>query len=342
MLLHVASCYFLPSKLVLLLWSNGRLGRGRRTGSDGGKGTRGGTKKTRFFFFEFEPSPSSIFGIKKVMHRVPLRYCRPVIISCGSRKNSNASSSGSTSGVAALFGLNNHLAVAVRDSPVSGRGLYLRRPAAAGDVLLINLKPIVSGKDYNECIGKVLLQKTREDLSGVEPAASTVLSVAQLTFPTNLGASVPAAEVALGAKWVAAYINKHAGGAFEVEDAVGAEAYLRIWGVLFLNAIRSPLSGDGLLHLFSSVSLINHSCFPTCALRFEKAVEGEGAAVSVVVNGTTGHGILREGAQVTIDYVEAQAERERWSKNKRKKYLFQNYGIVCTSDPLTCACKGSI
>ena len=112
--------------------------------------------------------------------------------------------------------------------------------------------------------------------------------------------------------------------------AVGSAAYLRLWGVLFLNAIRSPADGD--LHLYGAVSLVNHSCFPTCALRFDAPGAG---AVSVVVRGPAA---LGAGTQATIDYVEGQAGRERWSKKKRKRHLHDNYGIVCTMDPSTCSC----
>ena len=243
-----------------------------------------------------------------------------------------------------MFGLADHPAVELRESPLSGRGLYVRRPVAAGDVLLHGVAPIAFGKDYNEIIGKVLLRKTLDELAGVDPAASPMLALSQLVYPTNLSASaagattaatVPAAEVALGTQLVATYINRHAGGKFEVDGgAVGSAAYLRLWGVLFLNAIRSPADGD--LHLYGAVSLLNHSCFPTCALRFDAPGAGGAAgAVSVVVRGPAA---LRAGTQATIDYVEGQAVRERWSKKKRKRHLHDNYGIVCTMDPSTCSC----
>ena len=147
-----------------------------------------------------------------------------------------------------------------------------------------------------------------------------------------------AIDVASDTRSVLKFINTHADGAFEIES-LHADVYLRLWGILFLNAIRTPPPSSSTstsistsqLRLYGSISLINHACYPNCGLQFDE----EGSA-SVVVIAKSG---LARGVQLTINYVELQAERERWHKNKRKRHLHDNYGIACTSNPKTCSCS---
>ena len=76
-----------------------------------------------------------------------------------------------------LLGIHNHAFVEMREDPRTGRGLYTKRDQLAGDTVLTGVRPIVSGANYTECIGKILLQKTDEEIKGV---ASTMMSVTQV------------------------------------------------------------------------------------------------------------------------------------------------------------------
>jgi hypothetical protein len=234
--------------------------------------------------------------------------------------------------------VHNNAFVDIREDLRTGRGLYTKRDHLVGDTLLSGVRPIVSGENYAECIGKILLQKTNEEIKG---ETSTMMAVAQLTYPLNLKDVVSAPDVASGTKSVVEFVNTHANGAFEIES-LHTDVYLRLWGVMFLNALRSappisPASSSSSsstipqLRLYGSISLINHSCYPSCGLQFD----GEEGSASVVVIAKSG---LPAGRQVTINYVEQQAEQERWHKNKRKRHLHENYGIVCTANPTTCLC----
>ena len=107
--------------------------------------------------------------------------------------------------------------------------------------------------------------------------------------------------------------------------------YIRLWGALYLNAIRSSPTS---IHLYGNVSLINHSCFPTVACDIHPT-DGTANIMVVQKNG------IKMGQQLTFDYVVGQSVWENWTQKQKQDYLFQNYGITCTGNQSTCTCSSS-
>ena len=108
--------------------------------------------------------------------------------------------------------------------------------------------------------------------------------------------------------------------------------YIRLWGALYLNAIRSSSTS---IHLYGNVSLINHSCHPTVACDINP-IDGTANIIVVQKQG------MKMGQQLTFDYVVGQAVWENWNFVQKQEYLIQNYGIVCTGNQLTCTCSSSV
>ena len=235
--------------------------------------------------------------------------------------------------VEALMGLRGHPSgVEVRVLEHAGRGLFLSvraSPVAAGTALLSDLAPLASGKDYSGIIARLLLKTSLEQVEGEN---KTMSLLANLVFPLNLNdqslREEDEREISRGMREVKDFVNANAHGKFELLE-VDRAVYTRLWGVCFLNALRNPGTKD--LVLFSVVSLLNHSCFPSCGLRFDST----GANVSVVAINQQ----LEPNRQLTINYVEGQAETERWSQPTRAKYLLEHYSIACTGSKETCVCS---
>ena len=125
---------------------------------------------------------------------------------------------------------------------------------------------------------------------------------------------------------VKTYVNKNAESLFELME-VDRDLYLRLWGVLSVNAVRSP--SDHVLALFGSISLMNHSCYPTCGLQFDKNSE--------IVNVVTLRD-MKKDEQLTFNYCEIQSERQSWTGKERADYLRSSYNIICTQSQNNCQC----
>jgi len=90
--------------------------------------------------------------------------------------------------------------------------------------------------------------------------------------------------------------------------------YSRLWGVLALNAMRTPTG----LALFGLPSMMNHSCLPTVGMKYS------GDFMSLVASRD-----LEPGDEISINYVEILQENERWNMSQTLQYLHQNYGFDC-------------
>jgi len=221
----------------------------------------------------------------------------------------------------------------VRETAVSQRGIYLAkssRPVEAGTALLTGEVALAEGKSYEELISSLLIKTTREQIqqSGPRPVTDAILLLA---FPSNLLTKSFSQEetrvMTTNMEAVRRRINATPGAGFEIVDELDRNVYLRLWGILALNSIRT----FGVLRLYGALSLLNHSCYPTCSLSYDN----EKCSTSLVVR--AGETLLPE-QQLTINYIEDQSQGEGWPASKSAEHLHQNYGIVCTGSPRTCTC----
>jgi len=233
---------------------------------------------------------------------------------------------------AQAFGLAGDGLLEVRETKVSQRGIYLAKeasPVQSGTALLMGEVPLVEGNSYDELIASLLIKTTREQIQQGAPRPVTN-AILQLAFPSNLltksFSKEEARVVTTNMDLVKRRINTTPDVGFEIVDELDRNVYLRLWGVLALNSIRIL----GKLRLYGALSLLNHSCYPTCSLH-----DNDKGETSLVVRvGET----LQPDQQLTINYIESQSQSERWSASKSAEHLHQNYGIVCTGSPRTCTC----
>lgn len=220
--------------------------------------------------------------------------------------------------------------VHLRESIITGRGLYCAEPCVKGTVLITPMPPLAtaamsSGRTYDALIADIVLRKTLEELKGGE--TNTAIILAHLAFPQQLLAQSQTPEekqrIVEGISEVKRIVNASTR-EFELMDMDTAE-YLRYWGVLYLNAVRGP--GDR-LSLFSTASMLNHACTPSVGLLFDP----DGAAAVVALRDLT------VDQELTINYVEGRAEAEGWTSAQQQRHLHDSYGITCTGTP-DCVCK---
>lgn len=220
----------------------------------------------------------------------------------------------------ALMGLS-QTCIETRTTAYAGRGLFVTKSVSAGTTLLSGVVPLSRGKDYPEVIGKLMLKTALDQVNG----SSALMSIiAHLIFPSNLASrkfsEVEEKELARGMSEVHRYVNSNSGESFELVE-VDKDVYIRLWGVCALNSLRSPSSGQ--LALYGAVSLINHSCSPTCGLQFDS-----NDTINVVSLKR-----LEINSQVTINYIDHQNLKEK----EKAESLYSNYSIICTSGS-DCAC----
>lgn len=228
-----------------------------------------------------------------------------------------------------LIGLADHPFLEVLEKSYCGRGIYLKASSKIvprNETLLSNVPPLASGNNYLEMINQIMLKASLQQANDEEQTIAT--TIAQLTYPLNLIELQRSAEeekkITADIKAVINYVNDSAKGKLELVD-IEKSIYLRFWGVLSLNAIRS----ENKLNLYGAISLLNHSCFPTCGISFEPKTQN----ASIVVIGKA----LMPQMQLTIDYCENEAATRKWSQEEKKTHLFENYAIICTGDA-TCKC----
>lgn len=211
--------------------------------------------------------------------------------------------------------------VEIRTTSYAGRGLFVTKSVSPGTSLLSGVAPLSRGKDYPEVIGKLMLATALEQVKG---SSSLMSIIAPLIFPSNLAtrqlSEAEEKELARGMREVHRFVNSNSGEAFELVE-VDKEIYLRMWGVCALNAMRSPTSGQ--VALYGAVSLINHSCFPTCGLQFDSK-----DTISVVSLKR-----LEINTQITINYIEHQ----NLLGKEKVEHLLSNYNIICKGGS-DCAC----
>lgn len=101
----------------------------------------------------------------------------------------------------------------------------------------------------------------------------------------------------------------------------------RIWGVLYLNAMRTEETG---LTLWALPSFINHSCSPNVALQFEDGLLHMHAARDI-----------EEDEELFIDYAVGQTKQHNWTPTQKQEYLYLNYGFDCKVGNKLCPCSKS-
>ena len=219
--------------------------------------------------------------------------------------------------------------VRLRTTIHAGRGLFSKASEKEGTIILGGQKPLARGKNYSELIGGMMLQLSRDQ---VNQKPSVLLKiVASLAYPSNLSfdslTPLEVREVEEGMDQVKTYVNKNAESLFELME-VDRDLYLRLWGVLSVNAVRSP--SDHVLSLFGCISLMNHSCYPTCGLQFDDKN-------SEIVNVVTLRD-MKTDEQLTFNYCEIQSERQSWTGKERSDHLRSSYNITCTQNQYNCQC----
>ena len=101
----------------------------------------------------------------------------------------------------------------------------------------------------------------------------------------------------------------------------------RMWGVLYLNAMRTEETG---LTLWALPSLLNHSCSPNVALQFQDGLLHMNAARDI-----------DEDEELSIDYAVGQTQQHNWTPIQKQEYLYLNYGFDCKVDNKLCPCSKS-
>ena len=89
-----------------------------------------------------------------------------------------------------MFSLKNHPFVIIKEDAQSGRGLYMKRGAKFGETLLKGSQPLVTGKDYNECIAKILFDFALKSVNAMKAGLSPN-EVPSLMMTTTTLFSVP-------------------------------------------------------------------------------------------------------------------------------------------------------
>ena len=219
--------------------------------------------------------------------------------------------------------------VKMRETHSTGRGLYFCGPhAEMGSLLIRPTTPIAQcAADKGELYEKLIAQLILKSCQGQDQDDIKVL-LSLLAFPSNLLTMHRSAEEEAKVKRSIAEVIRIVNASttqFELV-ALDEQQYLQYWGILYLNAIRSATPSH--LSLYGVLSLLNHSCSPTVGLRFDD--QGRAGAVAL--------GTMLPGTQLTVNYIEVQAAKEKWTKKQQRQYLYEQYGIHCTSSA-ACVCK---
>jgi len=80
--------------------------------------------------------------------------------------------SGDMSHTMKMFSLKDHPFVEIKEATRSGRGLYMIQDAKFGETLMQKALPLVTGKDYNECIAKILFDYALRSVNAMKAGQS--------------------------------------------------------------------------------------------------------------------------------------------------------------------------